>query len=504
MSDSTTLVMMDVSKAFQGVQALDKVSFDCIKGEVHALVGENGAGKSTLMKILSGAYQPDSGTIELNGKEVEINDPRRAQDLGISIIYQEFNLIPYLDIAQNIFLGREPVNRIGMIDYKTMYADAEELMSQIGANFDLKRWVGGFSVAEMQMIEIVKALSLKARIVIMDEPSSALSEEETNRLFEIIRSLKEQGISIIYITHRIKEVFEVAERATVLKDGAVAGTESIEDIDENSLVRLMIGRSLDAMYPEKGEGDNEPILSVRGLSRKGAFENISFDLHKKEILGFAGLVGAGRTAVARAVFGADPVDEGQFFFNGEPAKIKSPRDASSLGIGLVPEDRRNHGLVLALSVRSNIVLPILAKIKRFLFTSIANEKKISKIQISSLDIKTPSSEHEVGYLSGGNQQKVVLSKWIVASPKVIIFDEPTRGIDVGAKAEIHRLMRELADNGTAILMISSELPEILGMSDRIMVMNTGQVSAIFSADEATEEKVMAAATGVKESQAVIH
>jgi ribose transport system ATP-binding protein len=318
-------------------------------------------------------------------------------------------------------------------------------------------------------------------------------------LFEIISSLKEQGITVVYISHRIREIFEIADRVTVLKDGKVVGTEIVENVNESTLVRMMIGRTLDTIFPEKGEGGREPILSVRGLTRASAFKDITFELYKGEILGLAGLVGAGRTEVARVIFGADPMDDGEVMFDGQPITIKSPRDSVSRGVGLVPEDRRAHGLVLCLPVRSNIVLPILGKIKRLLFSHKRKEKEITNQLISSLDIKTPSTEHEVELLSGGNQQKVVLAKWLAAAPQVIIFDEPTRGIDVGAKAEIHRLMRELANQGTGILMISSELPEILGMSDRVLVMSGGQLSATFSADQVTEEKVMAAATGVWQS-----
>lgn len=501
MNDSNFILeMRNISKAFPGVQALDDVPFECRPGEVHALVGENGAGKSTLMKILTGAYQPDAGTILLDGQQVEINDPRQGQQLGISIIYQEFNLEPYLDVAENIFLGREPLTRLGLVDYRTMYAEASELMSRIEMALDLREWVSALGVAEQQMVEIAKALSFKSKVVIMDEPTSALSGEESERLFGIIRALKSQGITVIYISHRIREIFEVADRVTVLKDGKVVGTQDIGGLDENTLVRMMIGRNLEAMFPEKGEGGHEPIMSVRGLTRSGVFEDITFDLRKGEVLGLAGLVGARRTEVARAIFGADPVDRGEISVDGRPVRIRAPKDAVGCGIGLVPEDRRSDGLVLCLPVRSNVVLPALERIKRFIFCQKGKEREITKKLIDSLAIKTPSCEHEVECLSGGNQQKVVLSKWLAAVPQVIIFDEPTRGIDVGAKAEIHRLMRELADGGTGILMISSELPEILGMSDRVLVMHEGRIAATLSADEATEERVMAAATGVWRSE----
>lgn len=495
-SNSLILKMENISKAFPGVQALDDVSFQCKRGEVHALVGENGAGKSTLMKILAGAYKPDRGAIIFKDREVEIRDPRHAQELGISIMYQEFNLIPYLDVAQNIFLGREPLTRFGTVDYPKMYAEAAKLLSRLGVDLDLREWVMGLTIAEQQMVEIAKALSLDAELIIMDEPSSALSGEETERLFEIVRSLRSQEITVIYISHRIREIFEVADRVTVLKDGLVVGTEDVRNVDENSLIRMMIGRTLDVIFPEKGRGDREPVLSVVGLSRQGAFEDISFDLYRGEILGVAGLLGSGRTALARAIFGADPADEGEMYLNGHKIKMDTPKSAVRVGVGLVPEDRIGDGLVLCLSVGKNITLPVLGRIRRLLFTQARKEKQIASGLVSDLDIRTPSIEQEVQYLSGGNQQKVILAKWLAVTPQVIVFDEPTRGIDVGAKAEIHHLMRQLANKGSGILMISSELPEILGMSDRILVMCEGRITTVFSAEEATEEKIMAAATGV--------
>jgi ribose transport system ATP-binding protein len=491
------LTMSNVSKAFPGVQALDNVTLECTKGEVHALVGENGAGKSTLMKILCGAYTPDAGSITLDGQVVQIANPRHAQELGISIIYQELNLEPYMDVAENIFLGREPVNKLGAVDYPEMYKQARALMDRIGVNLDATEWIVDIPLAQRQMIEIAKALSFDAKVVVMDEPTSALSLEETERLFEIIKSLKAQGITVIYISHRIREIFRVADRVTVLKDGCVVGTESVKGMTEDRLVRMMIGRSLGQIYPAKGKGRGQPVLSVRGLTRSGAFEDVTFDLYEGEILGFAGLVGAGRTEVVRAIFGADPVTSGQVIIDGSPARIRSPQDATSCGLGLVPEDRREQGLVLCLSVRSNIVLAVLKRIGRSVFASEPRERALANDQIAALDIKTPSCEHEVEFLSGGNQQKVILSKWLAASPRVIMFDEPTRGIDVGAKSEVHRLMRDLANKGTAILMVSSELPEILGMSDRILVMCQGRVTGLLPADEASEENLMLAATGLR-------
>jgi ABC-type sugar transport system ATPase subunit len=346
------------------------------------------------------------------------------------------------------------------------------------------------------MVEIAKALSFRAKVLVMDEPTSTLTDEETDRLFSIIRSLQGQGIAVVYISHRIKEVFEIADRVTVLRDGKVVGTEMIRNVDETALVKMMIGRTLDTIFPEKGEQGGEVVLSARHLSRKGAFDDISFDLQKGEILGLSGLVGSGRTEVARTLFGADRMDRGEILLDGRAVKIRSPRDAVSFGLGLVPENRREEGLVICLSVQKNTVLAVLERMGRFLFRNPRRERDITVQLVSSLDIKCPSCDCEVGLLSGGNQQKVVLSKWLSAPPKVIMFDEPTRGIDVGAKAEIHILMRTLANKGAGILMISSELPEVLGMSDRILVMREGRLVGDFSAQEATEQKVMAAATGV--------
>ena len=490
------LEMRNISKSFPGVRALDDVTFCCERGEVHALVGENGAGKSTMMKVLSGAYKPNQGQIIIDGKVVDIENPRHAQDLGISIIYQEFNLIPYMDIAENIFIGREPIISAGIIDFELMYQKSKELLDQIGINLDLKKWVMELSVAEQQIIEICKAIAFKAKIVVMDEPSSALSEEETGRLYNIIRKLKAQGITVIYISHRLKEIFEIADSVTVLRDGKLVSNDDIKNINQNALVRNMVGRVLDILFPEKGKGGRGNLLEVKKLSRQGIIKNISLDIQKGEIVGLAGLIGSGRTEVARAIFGVDALDEGEIYLNGKKIRINTPKDAVSNGIGLVPEDRKRQGLVLCLTVRNNIVLSVLERIKRFWFTNVKKEREISNDQVSKLNIKTPSLESDVEHLSGGNQQKVVLSKWLAVNPKLIIFDEPTRGIDVGAKAEIHKLMRQLADNGAGVLMISSELPEILGMSDRVYVMCEGAISAQFSGNQLTEEAIMRAAVGL--------
>lgn len=494
--NSYILEMANISKSFPGVQALDGVTLCCKKGEVHALVGENGAGKSTLMKILSGVYKPNKGVIRIDGQEVAIDNPHHAQDLGISIIYQEFNLIPYLDVAENIFIGREPLKKSGLIDFDLMHKKAKELLDQIGIEIDIKKWIVELPVAEQQIIEICKAIAFKAKIVVMDEPSSALSEEETERLFKIIRRLKQQGITVIYISHRLNEIFQIADNVTVIRDGKLVSNNTIRKINQNLLISHMVGRTLDVLFPEKGKVETKKLLEVRSLNRSGIIKNISLEIRKGEIVGLAGLIGSGRTEVARAIFGVDEIEQGEILLNEMKIKIRSPRDAVAHGIGLVPEDRKRQGLVLCLTVRNNIVLSVLEKIKRLWFTDTGKEKEICKEQISKLSIKTPGMEYDVEHLSGGNQQKVVLSKWLAVNPQVIIFDEPTRGIDVGAKAEIHKLMRQLADKGAGVLMISSELPEIIGMSDRVYVMCEGEITAEFKGKQLNEETIMKAAVGI--------
>jgi ribose transport system ATP-binding protein len=490
------LEMRNISKSFPGVKALDDVTLCCEKGEVHALVGENGAGKSTMMKILSGVYKPNKGQILIDGKEVNIENPHHAQELGISIIYQEFNLIPYLDVAENIFIGREPLKAGGIIDFEMMYKKSKDLLDQIGIDIDLKKWIVELPVAEQQIIEICKSIAFKAKIVVMDEPSSALSEEETERLFEIIRRLKAQGITVIYISHRLNEIFKIADKVTVIRDGKLVSNNPIKKINQNTLISHMVGRTLDILFPEKGKGSTGKLLEVKQLNRTGVIKDITFEVCKGEIVGLAGLIGSGRTEVARAIFGVDDIDKGEIILNNKRIRIRTPKDAVANGIGLVPEDRKRQGLILCLTVRNNIVLSVLDKIKKVWFTNTKREKEICKEQITKLSIKTPGMEYDVEHLSGGNQQKVVLSKWLAANPQLIIFDEPTRGIDVGAKAEIHRLMRQLANNGAGVLMISSELPEIIGMSDRVYVMCEGEITAEFKGRQLKEETIMKAAVGL--------
>ncbi len=489
------LQMRNIRKVFPGVVALDDVSLDLRRGEVHILLGENGAGKSTLMKILSGAYQKDGGQILLDGREVEIRTPRHARELGISIIYQELNLVPHLSAAENIFLGREPSAIPGMIDQKTMNQTARQILRGLGVEIDPRRLVRELSIAEQQMVEIAKAISLDARILIMDEPTSALTEKEIKELFTRIRRLKAEGVSIIYISHRLEELFEIGDRVTVLRDGQWIGTREIGQVTKPDLIRLMVNRELTQQFPKVAAPRGAEVLKVEGLCRNGILKDISLSLHEGEVLGIAGLLGSGRTELARAIFGLDRTDAGEIYIRGRLRKAASPRRSINLGLGFLTEDRKTQGLVLPLSVRENICLPSVERFSRLGVVRSKDEAQAAARYIDELRIKTTGPGQKVVYLSGGNQQKVVLSKWLCSRGNILIFDEPTRGIDVGSKAEIYQLMNRLTAAGAAILMISSELPEILGMSDRILVMHDGRINGEFSAAEATQEKILHCALG---------
>jgi len=490
------LEMRGISKRYPGVVALDNVRLDVRAGEVHALMGENGAGKSTLMKILAGAEKGDSGEILMDGRPVHINTPQDAMELGINIIYQEFNLVPHLSAAENIYLGREPAALVpGFIDFRKLYGSAQEVMDSLGVSVDVRREVSTLSVAQQQMVEIAKATSRNSRIIAMDEPSATLTDHELKNLFELISGLRDRGVGIIYISHRMEEIFGICDRVTVFRDGQYVSTKDVSDTDRDDVIRMMVGRELKESIPKRPGVPGDPVLEVRGLTRKGAFSDISFNVRAGEIVGLGGLVGAGRTEVARAIFGADPVDAGELRLNGEVVHPRSPRDAIALGIGLVPEDRKTLGLVLSMAVRENTTLANLGSLCRLGFVDRPREHLVAEEYRDSLRIRTPSVEQEARNLSGGNQQKVVLAKWLFTKSKLLIFDEPTRGIDVGAKTEIYELMNELAANGVAMIMISSELPELLGMSDRILVMHEGRLAGELSREEATQERVMQLATG---------
>ncbi|NPV53930.1 MAG: sugar ABC transporter ATP-binding protein [Firmicutes bacterium] len=498
--------MKDITKRFPGVLALNKVRFQLRRGEVHVLLGENGAGKSTLIKILTGAYKPDEGTILLRGEEIRIDNPAHAQALGISAVYQEFNLIPHLDAGKNIFLGREPLKEdvVKIIDKRAIYERSSNLLESLGAKIDPRIPVKRLGVASQQMVEIAKALAANAEILVLDEPTAVLTEEETERLFSVVRNLTARGVAVIYISHRLEEVAQIGDRATVFRDGEYVATVDLKgaDIDIDYLIQLMVGRRLDEKFPKARVEPGCEVLRVTNLSRKGVLHDISFSLRSGEILGLAGLVGAGRTELARAIFGADPIDGGEIYVEGRLVRIRSPRDAIALQIGLAPEDRKTEGLVQLLPVDRNIILASAGRVSHRGILNLRRQSEVSWDLVRSLRIVTPNLKQKVMYLSGGNQQKVVLAKWLASQSRIIIFDEPTRGIDVGAKVEVYQLMNELVRRGVGIIMISSELPEILAMSDRILVLHEGRITAELTREEATQEKILRYAAGGGERAAI--
>ena len=487
--------MTGVSKSFPGVVALEGVDLDLMAGEVHILLGENGAGKSTLMKILSGAEERDGGEILVDGKPAVLGSPRAARELGISIIYQELTLVPQLSAPANIFLGKEPTTPMGLLDLEAMKRDARGLLDGLGVAVDLEAEVGALGLAEQQMIEVAKALSENARILVMDEPTSALTSSEIDQLFAAMTRLLERGVGIIYISHRMNEVERVGTRVSVLRDGRKIGTYRTGDVSIDELIRLMVGRPVGDHFPRRRAPPGVEVLRVSGLSRRGVLHDIAFSVRRGEIVGISGLLGAGRTELARAIFGADRSDEGDIQVKGRAALVRSPAAAIRAGLGLLPEDRKTQGLVLALSVRENLALTSARRLSRFGLIDSAGEVSLSQRFVDDLRIRTPGIEQRAGALSGGNQQKIVLGKWLAASVDVLIMDEPTRGIDVAAKVEIYELMNRLTADGAGILMISSELPEVLGMSDRILVMRGGRVVSEFLAADATQEILLGAALG---------
>ncbi len=495
MTEDAILSMQKIRKEFHGVLALDDVNFELRKGEVHVLLGENGAGKSTLVKILSGAHSLTSGEISLFGTPVAIDSPKHAQKLGIGIIYQELNLIPSLSAAENIFLGREATNKLGLINAALLQKDARTLLDGLGLHIDCAAPIKSFGIAQRQMIEVAKALSLKARILIMDEPTSALSETEIKQLFDTIRKLKSTGVSVIYISHRMEEIFEIGDRVTVLRDGKYIGTRNIRETSNPELVKMMVNRELKEQYPRQRTPIGEEVLRVEGMSVRGGLKNISFSLHRGEILGISGLLGSGRTELARAIFGVDRPASGRIFVHGKVQKIGSPRAAIRQRMGFLTEDRKSQGLVLSLSVKENITLASLDSCSRLGVIRFRKEEELAGDYSRSLRIKTPNLRQKTLHLSGGNQQKVVLAKWLCSKAEIFIFDEPTRGIDVGSKLEIYQLMNKLTESGVAIIMISSDLPEIMGMSDRILIMHQHAIAAEMPAGEANPETIMRYALG---------
>ena len=495
MDDQPILVMEHISKSFPGVKALDDVHLSVRPGSVHALMGENGAGKSTLMKVLIGMYAADSGTITFKGKPVEIRDTETALKLGISMIHQELSPVPYMSVSENIFLGREPT-RMGFVDKKAMVTQTRALFKRLEIDIDPTVKMRDLSIANTQIIEIAKAISYDSSLIIMDEPTSAITDREVAHLFRMIRSLKEKGVAIIYITHKMDEVFKISDEITVFRDGKHIATVPAATTTRNNLISMMVGRELTSIFPKQDAPIGEVVLSVRNLTRKGIVRDVSFDLRRGEILGLAGLMGAGRTEVIEGIFGIRKIDSGEISVKGKRVEIRSPSDAIAHGMALLTEDRKITGIMGVLPVRDNMMVASLDAFSSS--TGFLRKRQIQETCVqerSRLDIKTPSMDQLVKLLSGGNQQKVLVSRWLLTTPDILILDEPTRGIDVGAKAEIHRLMSRLANEGKAILMISSELPEVLGMSDRVLVMHEGRLAGIFDRKDATQESIMQAATG---------
>lgn len=490
------LALTNVTKRFPGVLALDRVSFSLRRGEAHALCGENGAGKSTLMKVMSGVYQADEGQVLYKGKPCRFMCSVDAEAAGIAIIHQELNLVPHLTVAENIFLAREPTRGI-FVHRKKMRADAQVLLDRLKLRIDPDQLVKTLSCAQQQMVEIAKALSLNTEVLIMDEPTSSLTESETGQLFEIINDLKRAGVSVVYISHRLDELKHIIDRVTVMRDGKFVCTDEFDKISLDTIVANMVGRTLDQKFPERTSAPTmEALLTVKDLLRPGVFGPVSFELRRGEILGFSGLMGAGRTEVARAIFGADPVAGGAIYLGAEQVSIQSPIDAIGHGIAYLSEDRKQHGLAVRMSVAANLTLTNMAAVSnRFGFINFAREEAVAQRYIEALGIKTPSSRQFAQNLSGGNQQKIVISKWLFRDSKIIFFDEPTRGIDVGAKFAIYQLMDRLAAQGIGVVMISSELPEIMGMTDRIAVFHGGKIAAIVATRDTTQEHIMHLASG---------
>lgn len=497
MENKPILKVEGICKNFPGVKALDNINLEIFRGDVHALVGENGAGKSTLMHILAGVHRPDSGKIFFEGKAVEITDQKCAQQLGISIVYQERSLVADLSIAENIFAGRQPVGILGMVDFNALYKKAAVLLKRLELDLDPRIVVGRLSPAKQQMVEIAKALSLDVKLLILDEPTSTITEVETKALFKVIEQLRGQGIAIIYISHRLAEIEAICNRVSVLKDGRYVGTVAMAETTLDEIVKMMVGRELSHQYQQRENRFTDTALEVKCLNSSYAgFKNISFAVKKGEILAFAGLAGAGRTEVARAIFGADPLDSGEITIKGRKVQIKSSEDAIHLGLGYLPEDRKDQGLFLEMNLAENLAA---AKLTSFAANGFMKDNQIAAVTteyVQKLRVAASGIKQKVINLSGGNQQKVILARWLYVNPDILIVDEPTRGVDVGAKAEIYSILRELANNGTAVIVISSELPEVLALGDRIIVMWQGIITGELSRADASEEKIMHLASGL--------
>jgi len=488
--------MKGINKSFGSNQVLKDAGFLLKDGEVHALMGENGAGKSTLMKILTGVYTRDSGTVLVDGKEVLYKSPQEAEKAGIVFIYQELNVLFDLTVEENLFMGKEITKKFGICDRKAMREKAKEVMDRMGVDIPINAVMSDLSVGQQQMVEICKALMVDAKVLIMDEPTAALTQSETEGLFKLIKSLREKGVSIVYISHRMEEIFELCDRITILRDGTYVDTKFIKDITMDDIVKMMIGREIGERYPKReGVEIGEEKLRVEGLTKEKKFKDVNFSVKAGEVLGVSGLMGAGRTEIMQAIFGNLPLDSGKIFIEGNEMKIKSAQDAIKAGIGFITEDRKTEGLLLEKSISENIVLANLDKVSDKGVVRKAKVEEIVKKGIDEFRIKCFGPQHECNNLSGGNQQKVVFAKWVYTDPKILILDEPTRGVDIGAKKEIYSVINDLAAKGVAIILVSSELPEVLGMSDRIMVVHEGKVTGIIDANEADQEKVMTLATG---------
>lgn len=492
----TVLRAVNIYKSYDGVDALRGVSFELRAGEVHALIGENGAGKSTLIKIITGAVRADSGEIELDGEFIQNTSPARAKTVGIAAIYQQPALFPALTVTENIAIGLEEASSWRRINWEKRRKRAVSLLSQIGARIDPEKYVVDLTMPEQQLVEIARALGANARVLIMDEPTASLAEEETKNLYEVMRTLRERGVGIIYISHRLDELSAIADRVTVLRDGSYVGTRQMAGIDRQEMIRLMVGRELSAVFPKVEVEHGDVAIELRGVGcRVNGVNGVNLTVRSGEIVGLAGLVGAGRTELARTLFGLDPSDTGEIRLCDQPVSIQTPGEAIEFGIAYLPEDRRRHGVVLGMPIDANVTLASLKKLSSGLSFDLQQEREITTGYVRRFAIKTPAIFYPVTTLSGGNQQKVALSRWLETRPRVLILDEPTQGIDVGTKAEIHALMGELAGQGTAILMISSELPEILGMSDRVVVMRGGTIAGILNRAEASQESIMSLALG---------
>lgn len=490
MGEEYILEMENITKEFPGVKALDNIQLKVRKGTVHALMGENGAGKSTLMKIIFGIYTPNKGTIKYKGEELKLTSTKDALKNGISMIHQELSPVPHMTVAENIFLGREPSGKLGWVNDKKMVEDARGLFNKLNMNIDPNAKMKDLSIANMQMVEIATAVSYNADLIIMDEPTSAITEKEVEQLFEIIHSLKAKGVTIIYISHKMDEIFKICDDITVFRDGQYIGTKAAQELNQDTLIQMMVGREIKQVFHKEKSEIKEVVLAVNNLTREGKFKNVSFEVRKGEILGIAGLMGSGRTEVIESIFGIDPPDSGDIFIHGEKVKIKSPQDAIKRKIALLTEDRKLTGAFLPISIRENMIISNIDQFIKYGYVNKKNVDELCNLQVKKLNIKTPSIDQLIMNLSGGNQQKVLLARWLLNDPDILILDEPTRGVDVGAKSEIHKLMSKLAQEGKAIIMISSELPEVLGMSDRVMVMHEGDKKGELSREEANQERIL--------------